>query len=237
MTALAGKGAATATALYVKSIGSATAFASKVAPTLTALANNLKITATVPADEASAAITTYASEVLGTAVTVKKASGLTADVTNSLTQTQASAEAQAAVVKLAVKTYGATLSNGVASLSYGSGSVSGDVSIDVQGASLGVYSLAVSLKDSLTSESALALALATFPDLAGLDYSTYSVSTGYAWYAVTTVSAIDPKQHKVVTMAQTVILYVLPASGGKTASVSATVGRGDFAELITVPSK
>jgi hypothetical protein len=63
------------------------------------------------------------------------------------------------------------------------------------------------------------------------------VSKGYAWYATSYVSAIDPATHKVVTMAEAVILYVLPSSSGKTATVSATVGRGDFAALIEAPTK
>jgi len=38
---------------------------------------------------------------------------------------------------VAVKTYGATFNNGAAALSYGKGTISGDVNVDVQGASLG----------------------------------------------------------------------------------------------------
>jgi hypothetical protein len=80
--------------------------------------------------------------------------------------------------------------------------------------------------------SAFSLAQRTFLNLAGMAYATYTGSKGYAWYATSYVSAIDPATHKVVTMAEAVILYVLPGSSGKAATVSATVGRGDFAALI-----
>jgi hypothetical protein len=201
------------------------------------LAVKVKVTSTLPANEAAAALTSYASSVLGTSVNVTKAGGLTADVTKSLTQTQQSADAQASALKLATKSYGGILSNGAAALSYGTGTVSGDINIDVQGASLGVYSLVVQTNTALDAANALSLAQRTFPNLAGMTYATYTVSKGYAWYATSYVSAIDPATHKVVTLAEAVILYVLPGTSGKTATVSATVGRGDFAALIEAPAK
>jgi hypothetical protein len=236
-TALAGKAAATATAVYAKAVATATAFASRVAPTLTALAINVDITVTLPANQAMAALTSYAAQVLGTAVTVTKASGVSAGVTANLAQVDSSAAAQAAVLKLATTSYGGILSSGAATLSYGTGTLSGNINLDVQGASLGVYSLVVTTKANLTATDALALAKATFPYLAGFDYAVYPVSSGFAWYAAEAASAIDPQAHQVVTMPETVILYVLPASSGKVATVTATVGRGDFATNIELPSK
>jgi hypothetical protein len=235
-TALAGRAAGTATAAAGSGAGSATAYAVKVGPTLTALAVQVKVTATLPANEAAAALTSYASSVLGTTVTVTKAGGLTADVTKNMTQTQQGADAQVSALKLATKSYGGVLSNGAAALSYGTGTVSGDINIDVQGASFGVYSLIVQTGASVDAASALSLAQRTFPNLAGMTYATYTVSKGYAWYATSYVSAIDPATHKVVTMTEAVILYVLQGSSGKTATVSATVGRGDFAALIEAPT-
>jgi hypothetical protein len=236
-TALAGRAAGTATALYAKAAATATAFVSRVAPTLTALAINIDITATLPADQAAAALTSYAAQVLGTAVTVTKASGETAAVTANLAQTDNSAAAQSAVIKLATTSYGGILSSGAATLSYGTGTLSGDINLDVQSASLGVYSLVVTTKAKPTADEALALAKATFPYLAGFDYAVYPVSSGYAWYAAEATSAIDPETGQVVSMPETVILYVLPASNGKVATVTATVGRGDFTKSIELPSE
>jgi len=236
-TARAGKLPGTTTAAANKVAASATAFSSRVAPTLTALAINVNVTATLPTDQAATALTSYAASVLGTTIQVTKAGGVTAEVTKNLSQTAASAEAQTSAITLATESYGGMLTNGAAALSYGTGAVSGDITIDVQGASLGVYSLVVTTNTALDASSALTLAKKTFPNLASLDYATYTVSKGYAWYATHAVSAIDPASHKVVALAETVILYVQPSSNGKAATVSATVGRGDFAKLIEVPDK
>jgi hypothetical protein len=226
----------TATALAGQLNATATAFTVKAGATLTALAVNVKITATVPANEAATVITNYASEVLETQVSVKKASGLTADITRTLTQTSAGSDAQAAASDLAVQSYGATLSNGAASLSYGTGTISGYVSVDVQNESLGVYSLYVNSAVSLDAAGALSLAKATFPGLAGLSYTAYTVETGFAWYSMGYVPVIDAKTHQVITTAQGVILYVLPGKSGKS-TVTATVGRGQYATLIEVSGK
>ncbi len=235
-TALAGKAAGTATALYGKAAATTTAFASRVAPTLTALAINIDITATLPADQAAAALTSYAAQVLGTSVTVTKASGVSAAVTANLAQTDTSAAAQSAVLKLATTSYGGILYSGAATLSYGTGTLSGDINLDVQSASLGVYSLVLTTRARLTAADALALARATFPYLAGFDYAVYPVSSGFAWYAAEAASAIDPQTRQVVSMPETVILYVLPGSSGKVATVTATVGRGDFSTSIKLPT-
>ena len=218
--------AATATALKATTVAAATQ-AARARATLTSVA-------TLPAEEAAAAITAYADSVLDLSVSVTKAGGLTGTVNRALSQTTAGGAAQSATVKLAVKTYGAVLRNGAASLSYGAGTLSGDVTVDVQGSSLGVYSLVVPTSGALTAESALKLAEATFPALAGRAYTAYAVNKGYAWYAQGSTSGLDPKTRKVVALAEAVILYVVPGAGGK-ASVSATVGRGEFAANIQVP--
>lgn len=218
--------AATATALKATTVAAATQ-AARARATLTTVA-------TLPAEEAAAAITAYADSVLDLSVSVTKAGGLTGTVNRALSQTTAGGAAQSATVKLAVKTYGAVLRNGAASLSYGVGTLSGDVTVDVQGSSLGVYSLVVPASGALTAESALKLAEATFPALAGRAYTAYAVNKGYAWYAQGSTGGLDPKTGKVVALAEAVILYVVPGAGGK-ASVSATVGRGEFAANIQVP--
>jgi hypothetical protein len=237
--------AATAKALTGSVPGTATAFAATaqafsgaargtvtaVAATATAL--HLQTTG---ADEASAAITSYALQVLGTQVTVTRAGGLsTSSLTRGLSQTPAGAAAQGEVADLALKSYAATLENGAATLSYGSGTLSGDINIDVQGASLGVYSLARETEALISTNSSLNFAKAMFPALADFQYEPYPVSTGFAWYATGAVPAIDPKNHQMITTAQTILLYVLPSSSSALVSVTATVGRGDFATAIQVP--
>lgn len=210
--------------------------ATKLSPTLKALTVKGTVTpvATLSAAEASGAITTYASKVLGITVTVKKAGGVSYDVTRNLTQTTSGGAALNSVAKLAMKTYGATLSNGAAALSYGKGTISGDVNVDVQGASLGVYTLAATASGTLNADSALALAKQTFPGIAERTYVQKTVTKGYAWYFKGTTIGIDPKTKKVVTLAEAIVLYVVPGTKGK-ASVTATVGRGDFASQVKAP--
>lgn len=231
-------GVATAAALATKTVGTASALATKTVATTSALATKgaqLKLTltpfATTGSAAAKTAITDYASSVLGIGVTVRYAGGLTGDVTRTITQTPKGSTAQAYTAKLAVISYGATLSNGAAALSYGSGTVTGSVQVDVQGSSLGVYSLLKTYSGTLTATSALTLAKQTFPALASFPYASQVVSKGYAWYGRTTVTGYDVKTKKFTSMAETVILYVLPSATGK-ATVTATVGRGDYAAAV-----
>lgn len=204
--------------------------ANSVSATATALAGK---TNSVPASEAAAAIQSYAAQVLGINVTVKTAGGLSGSVTQALSQTSASTQAQLTAADLAVNTYGAILSNGAASLSYGTGTLSGDVTIDVQGSSLGVYSLVVK-GSAVSADAALTLAKQTFPGVANYQYQPYTTTTGYAWYASGYANAIDPATKQAITTAEAVILYVVPGQKGSI-SVSATVGRGTFATAIKFP--
>jgi hypothetical protein len=201
-----------------------------VSATATALAGK---NTSVSSQDAAVAIQSYATQVLGINVIVKTAGGLSGSVSQSLSQTSASSEAQLTAVDLAINTYGAVLSNGAASLSYGTGTLSGDVTIDVQGSSLGVYSLVVK-GSTANADAAFALAKQTFPGVAGYSYQPYTVGTGYAWYATGYANAIDPATKKAITTAEAVILYVVPGKKGSL-SVTATIGRGDFATAIKIP--
>jgi len=229
-----GGGAATAAVAATRLAATSTKLAGTAAAAATKAANlraTLTPFATTGADAASQAITSYASSVLGITVTVKKAGGLTGDVNKLISQTPKGSSAQSAVVKLAVTTYGAVLSNGGASLSYGNGTVSGDITVDVQGSSLGAYSLLVSNTGTLNADTALALAKKTYPNLSGFTYLPQTVSKGYAWYAKGNVSGYNPKTKKFESMVEAIILYVLPGANGK-ATVSVTVGRGTFATAV-----
>ncbi len=225
----AGGALATAAAIATKTIATSQAISTKAAQVKLTLTPGT----TTGAQAATTAITDYASSVLGIKVTVKQAGGLTGQVTRTISQTPKGGTAQQAVVKLAVITYGATLSNGAASLSYGTGTVTGNVQVDVQGSSLGVYSLLTTSTSTSTLDSSAALSLAkkTFPNLANFPYTAQTVTKGYAWYAKGSVTGYDTSLKKFVTLAEAVILYVLPGTNGK-ATVTATVGRGDFATAV-----
>lgn len=220
--------------------GTISAYSTHISATTTAFARNLAGTATalkgtiLPSSEADTAITSYAFQVLGTSVKVVKAGGISANIIKSMDQTTTSKEAQDAAANLAVKSYGAILSNGAATLSYGSGTVTGDISLDVQDASLGIYSLLVNSSSLPNDASALALAKLTYPNLGTLPYTAYPITTGYAWYSYSDVPVVDPVTHKVVITAQAVILYVVPGKSGK-ATITASVGRGEFASVLAKP--
>lgn len=216
----------------------AAAALTQAAPTLAAAATKAALaqqTITPPAatgaQAATDAIKSYASSVLGITVTVTKAGGLTSAITRTLRQSPKGSAAQLSAVNLAVTSYGATLSNGAASLSYGSGTVTGDVTVDVQGSSLGVYSLLTTYSGTLDANAALDLAKKTFPNLAGFTYTPQTVTKGFAWYAKGNVTGYNTQTKKFETMAEAVILYVLPSATGK-ATVTATVGRGTFATAV-----
>lgn len=184
--------------------------------------------ATLSTDEAAAALTAYAEQVLGRSVKVIKAGGAAMQIS----QTGESADAQSYAADIAAKTYYGTIEKGVASLSYGVGTLSGDVTIDVQGSSLGVYAITLAAGD-IDEQTALILALQTYPALADLTFTAYPDVAGWLWYATGTTTALDPATRKAITLAEAVLLYALPGKNGLT--ITATVGRGEFASAIPKP--
>src|SRR6185369_2535998 len=173
--------------------GTAEALSSQLAPTGEALASQAVSaagTAVTDPAEASAAITAYAQQVLGISVTIVKAGGLTGDIQHLIIMPNAGATAQNATAQVAAKTYGAILSKGAASVSYGSGAVSGDLNVELNAASLGAFSLDASAGPTNASE-ALQVALQTYPALAGQTFIAFPVTQGYAWVAQGKVPGFD----------------------------------------------
>jgi hypothetical protein len=178
--------------------------------------------------EASAAITAYAQQVLGLSVTIVKAGGLTGEIQHLINLPAAGNAAQAETAKVAAKSYGAVLSNGAASVSYGSGSVSGDLTVDINAASLGAISVDGGASPRSQAE-ALALALKVFPALAGQNFIPYPTTQGYSWVAAGQVPGYDAASKQPKLVAQAAMLSVVPAIVVQHALVSAVVGKGDFA--------
>jgi hypothetical protein len=69
--------------------------------------------------------------VLGISVKNVQAGGLTPNIQHLLQLPQAVDAAQKSGASVAVKTYGAILNGGASSLSYGSGTISGDLNVDI----------------------------------------------------------------------------------------------------------
>jgi hypothetical protein len=240
--------AKTATALKFQILGSATAFKNNFSGTATtirnsavgtgtAVASNLRATltalkGTLTRDQVAVqAIETYAAQVLGIQVSVTAAGTITQQVTRDQAHLETSQKAQAQAVDLAVKSYGALLKNGAASISYGSGTITNDVTIDVQDASLAVYSLGTTYNGALSLERLFDLAIKTYPGLTGRPYAQMDVKTGFAWYAQSSVSVVDPVTRKLKNTSEVVILYIYRGQQNRV-SVTAVVGRGDFATLL-----
>lgn len=219
-------------------VGTLAANATQALPTAQALvtqagdaaATAQAIAALIGDDEASAVISQYARDVLGIEVSILRAGGLSADITRQLRLPEDGEAAQAASASLAVQTFAALLEGGAASVSYGSGVVSGDLTVDINASSLGAFSLEAGAPPGSADE-ALNLALAAFPALAGRSFSAYSVQLGFAWLAQGQVPGFDPGTREATLVSEAVLLAVTPA-GARRSVVSVVVGKGEFAATV-----
>ncbi len=234
-------GTATALAGTAQALGGTlVAGATQLAPTAQALASQaggavetaqaFATDAQVDQAVASTAITTYAQDVLGISVTVLRAGGLDTDIARQIKLPQDGDQAQNATAGLAVQTYAALLQGGAASVSYGSGTVAGDLTVDINASSLGAFSLDGAATPSQRAD-ALALALQAFPALADRDFGEYPVQLGYAWQFIGQVPGFDPKTLKAGLVGEAILLAVTPA-GPKRSVISVVVGKGDFAAQV-----
>lgn len=179
--------------------------------------------------DASQAIRSYASRVLGLNVTVKSASGRKGTIILP-------AEAQQSVnaaIKLAGVTYWGLLDGGLASVSLGDGEISGDLTADIESASLGVF--VMTRQGALPASEAEALAQIgrTFPGIAGLDYvARPRKGKGYTFQATTTVRSLDPSG-KVVAVAQSVVVSVTPALRRGRVLVWVVMANGTLTKALT----
>ncbi len=207
--------APTAQALATKAAGAVTAIASLTPPRLTGQA------------EAGAVIEQYAGEVLGRQVTIVAAGGLSADIQRLIRLPGAADRAHDAAAGAAAQTYGALLQGGAGSVSYGSGSLTGDISVDLNSASLGAFSFDAGPMPASEAE-ALTLALQTYPGLADRSFKPYALPEGYAWTAQGQVPGFEPGTRQATLVSEEILLAIIPAGTGHTAA-SVAVGKGAFA--------
>lgn len=180
--------------------------------------------------EANEAIEQYARDVLGINVTIVGSGAREGDV-NVPISTESDLEATASVAGV---TYAATLQTGAASVSLGSGDVSGDLEADIQSASLGSFSLIQAGRTATDENSALDLIKATYPGIADLPYTAQETSSGegetYTFIAQTQQNEVDVKTGEATVIAVAALVGVTSTEGQ--AIVYAVVGRGDFATSI-----
>jgi hypothetical protein len=133
---------------------------------------------------------------------------------------------------VAVQTYAALLQGGAGSVSYGSGSVAGDVTVDINSASLGAFSFESGSPVPGSEAEALTLVLQTFPGLSNRTFTAISTSQGFAWVAEGQVPGFDLQTLQATLIAEKVQIGVVP-NGARRSSVYAVVGKGSFAATLT----
>lgn len=246
--ALGGTAAVAAGTLAVNALDTATALAGELEPTARAaltqaadLAATAKAAAgtalphsTVGAADAETAIDTYANQVLGSPVSIVWAGGMTGEVARALSLPPAGTETQVRVEQVAYQTYGALLSNGAASVSYGSGAITGDIHLDIQAASLGIFSLHAA-SEPASDAVAMALIASTFPGIADRAYTAVNVPRGHAWTFEGQTSGIDVQTRQATQVAERIVVGV--ESTLRQTVVYAIVGRGELAKQVQFPGR
>ncbi len=202
-------------------------------PTSPPVAENL------PTDyDAGQAVRQYAGAALGIEVEVLAAGGREGQVT---LPPSAQAEVDAAV-RLAGVTYAALLREGAASVSLGAGSISGDLSADIQDASLGAFSLLRDGRLPANPDEALNLVRSTFPGVSHLTFTRQEASAGagplagggaqgYVFSAHTEQSEVDVKSGQAKVVAVGALAGVTPA-GVNRVNVFVVLGKGALAGSI-----
>lgn len=88
---------------------------------------------------------------------------------------------------------------------------------------------------TLTQASALRLVKTNFPTVGLLEFTPMTItSPGFAWYAKTAISVINPSTKRLETLNQTTVFYVVQGSGSQS-SVTVTVARGSYTNLLQIP--
>lgn len=182
-----------------------------------------QINATPLSAQAADAITMFARQQLGLIVQVVRAGGLAAQ---DIQLPSAVDGYTSAALSLAGQTYAAALKNGAASVSFGAGTSSGDLTIDINAASLGIFVLDGQGLPA-DAQAALDVLQVAFPAVAGLEFTALTAQNGYAFSAKTTQAAIDPTTREASVVAKGVIIGVAPTANGPI--VYAAVGTGEFA--------
>jgi hypothetical protein len=202
--------------------------AAGLAATAQAALTTITPPAVVGEADAAAVITQYAQEVLGISVTIVRASGLTTDIDRQINLSAEGEAAQSGAADVAVQTYAALLQGGAGSVSYGSGTVAGDITVDINSASLGAFSFESDNPVPASEAEALTLVLQTFPGLSNRAFTTTSAPKGFAWVAEGQAPGFDIASLQATLIAEKVQIGVVP-SGARRSSIYAVVGKGSFA--------
>jgi hypothetical protein len=164
----------------------------------------------LPPSVAGQVITIYARHQLGLQVEIIKAMGAAGEL-NLPTTTQANVQA---ALNLAGTSYAALLQGGIGLVALGGAEITGDVTANIDWASLGVFTLRSEAPYPADADAALALAKQTYPGIAQYDYTPQTVERGYSFIAVTNTSAVDPTTGETQNVAKVVIPGVIQTDQG-----------------------
>jgi hypothetical protein len=178
--------------------------------------------------DASAVVSQYALEVLGITVNIVRAGGLSNDIDRQINLSPDGEVAQSGTTQLALQTYAAFLQGGAASVSYGSGVVAGDITVDINSSSLGAFSFELGQKVPESEAEALTIVLQTFPGLSNRPFTPHEAVQGYAWLAEGQVAGFDVQTLQATLVAEKVLVGLIPAGLGRSTAY-AVVGKGAFA--------
>ena len=180
--------------------------------------------------DASEAIRSYASSVLDINVTVKSAGGQAGTITLPV-EAQESVDA---AVTLAGATYYGILEDALAFVSLGDGEISGNMTADIESASLGVFVLTQQGALPASADEALTRIRSTFPGIANLGYlAKPQEGKGYPFQATTTTQGLDASSGKIVAVAQSVLVSITPALRQGRVLVWAVVANGTLTKALT----
>ena len=234
------------TAIAVTAQAAAQQVAGEAATSVAATAQAVAATAgvavqsTVAPTDAMTAITSYASTVLGISVNPIYAGGLNAEVQRAVDTSAQTGSTTPSMVEAAVVSYGAVFADGGATLSYGDGTITGDIQVDINTSSLGAYTLVVAGSLPASEAEALNFVLANFPGLGGRAYTARSAQQGYAWQFTGQTQGYNRDTRQAELIAEAVVLGVADSGGrgpraGDQVIVYAVVGRGTFATALGLP--
>jgi hypothetical protein len=181
--------------------------------------------------DAAQMISTFATQYLGTNVTVTRAGGARGDVN---LPSRIDADVNAAVslsgqTVLGLITLGGA--TGGAQVAVGSGSISGDLSADISGASLGAFSVIAKTAPPQDATASLALVRQYYPALAKINLQQQSTAQGtFVFYAATTHSGVDWKTKQATAVAEAIVAGT--TRQGASAMVWVVIGNGTFATSV-----
>jgi len=130
-------------------------------------------------------------------------------------------------------TYFGILEDALASVSLGDGEISGNLTADIESASLGAFVMTQEGTLPANEAAALALIRATFPGIAGLDYTAQPQRRqGYTFRAQTTTQALDPGG-QIAVVGQSVLAAVTPGLRQGRVLVWVVVANGTLTKALT----